>query len=140
MKQKIKLLAIIALAIIAFTSCGEEELSTKQIFNFNVKANEWIANTDVNGQNLFYSCNRKFKNFNPGTSLGHCAVLAYISYGNYEQALPFTRHFEDVDGYLWTRTVDYDYSLDDINFYVTNSDFATNDRPESMSFRVVFIW
>ena len=143
MKTITQSVVISILGILLLTSCEEvsysEVLDTKQVFTFEVKANDWQANTDHDGLNLFYSCNFKIKGLNTGVSLNRCAVLAYINFGNYEQPLPYIRHYENTFGELWTRTVDFDYSLKEVNFYVTNSDFAV-ERPEKMYFRLVYIW
>ena len=53
--------------------------------------------------------------------------------------MPYVRHYEDINGVLWTRTVDYDYAVGNIAIYVTNSDFI-KDLPEKMTFRVVMMW
>jgi len=146
MKQKVNIFVIFALVTLALVSCESydlsypEDLTTKQVYNFEVRQGDWVKRTDKNGLNPYYSCNFRFKNLNPGVSLNSCAVLVYINFGGYEQPLPYTRHFEDTHGNLWTRTIDFDYSLSDINFYVTDSDFAAVRPNETMYFRVVFIW
>jgi hypothetical protein len=145
MKKNIYIFIVLAFECFALVSCEDsissfqENITTKQVYNFEVKAKDWIANTDKTGHNLFYSYNFKLIDLNPDITLQNCAVLAYIILGNYEQPLPMVRHFEDADGNLWTRTVDFDFSLKDINFYVTNSDFFA-EIPEKMIFRVVFLW
>ena len=65
--------------------------------------------------------------------------MGYIELTGVQQALPYTRHFENSNGVTWSRTIDFDYSQNDIHFYVTNNDFVA-DPPETMYFRVVFIW
>jgi len=116
-----------------------EDLTTKQVFNFEARANDWVEKTDNAGLNPYYSCSFRLRNLKPNTSLDHCAVLAYINYGSYEAPLPYIRHNENEYGELWTRTIDFDYSLNDISFYVTDSDFNIS-RPDRMYFKVVFIW
>ncbi|MDR0810866.1 MAG: hypothetical protein LBN23_01110 [Paludibacter sp.] len=135
-----KKILFIILGTLLFVSCDTSypvDLTKKQVFNFEVKAKDWVKYSESNGLNPYYKCHFNI-NAGSGYSLDDCAVLAYINFGDYEQSLPWTRHFENTSN-IWTRTVDFDYSLRDINFYVTNSDFA-NDPPETMYFRVVFIW
>jgi len=145
MKKTTNIFIILAVAMMALVSCEKEDpsypedLTTKQVFNFTVKANDWDEVTDNDGLNRYYRYGFKLRDLKPNASLEKCAVLAYVNYGNYEAPLPYTRHYEDLDFNFWTRTIDFDYSLNDVNFYVTNSDFA-KDRPERMYFRVVFIW
>ncbi|GHU97033.1 hypothetical protein FACS1894156_8560 [Bacteroidia bacterium] len=116
-----------------------ENLTKKQVYTFEARATDWVANVDRDGLNLYYSCHFNLTNLHPETTLDRCAVVSYINLGDYEQVLPITRHYENSLGQLWTRTIDFDYSLSDVNFYVTNSDFAVG-RPETMYFRVMFIW
>ena len=141
MKKKTNIFIILAIMMLTLVSCEsyKGDLGAKQIFNFEVKADDWTEITDNDGLNRYYRCGFKLKNFHPGTSFKRRAVLAYINFGEYEQPLPYIRHYENAAGELWTRTIDFDYSSDEINFYVTNSDFA-REIPEKMHFRVMFIW
>ncbi len=134
---------LLVITAITLASCDEsysypEELNTKQVFKFEVKASDWQPYTDQAGLNLYYRC--KF-NLNGITDYmyNNGAVTAYVEFNDYQQALPYTRHMENANGAKWTRTVDFDYSRNDIQFYVTNNDFIS-DPPEAMYFRVVFIW
>jgi hypothetical protein len=141
MKKTTNIFIIVAVAMMALVSCSsyEEDLNTKQVFNYEVRSNDWIEITDQDGLNRYYTYGFDLKNFYPGSTFKHRAVLAYISFGDYEQPLPYIRHYENSNGWLWTRTVDFEYSAKEINFFVTSSDFAV-DKPEKMYFRVVFIW
>ncbi|HLP05180.1 MAG TPA: hypothetical protein VK152_07105, partial [Paludibacter sp.] len=66
-------------------------------------------------------------------------VVAYLVTNGVQQNLPYVRHYEDSSGNLWTQTVDYDFSVGNLNVYVTNSDFA-KEQPGTMNFRVVLMW
>jgi len=138
MKQS---LLIFALGILFLSSCESypEVLENKQVFYFDVKAKDWVKNSDRDGLNTYYSCHFKVKGLNTCADLDHCAALGFICLGSNDQALPYTRHYENKSGDAWTQTVDFDYSLSEVNFYVTDSDFA-GDRPEKMSFRIMYIW
>lgn len=134
---------LFAISVLLFSACDEtisypEDLTTKQVFSFKVRSSDWVALTDQSGLNLYYRC--RF-NLDGITSymINNGAVMGYLDVNGVQQTLPYTRHFENSNGNLWTRTVDFDYSQSDIQFYVTNSDFAA-DPPETMYFRVVFIW
>lgn len=134
---------LFTLSVMLFSACETvsypEDLTTKQVFQFTVRSSDWIPVTDQAGLNLYYRC--PF-NLDGVTSymINDGAVMGYIELnGGAQQALPYTRHFENSNGEKWSRTVDFDYSQNDIHFYVTNNDFAV-DPPEAMYFRVVFIW
>lgn len=115
-----------------------EDLTTKQVFSFKVEAADWVEHIDNQGLNRYYSCNFNINGPDEYFISGG-AAMAYVDYASYQQALPYTRHFENAAGNLWTTTIDYDYSATDVNFYVTNSDFAAAP-PETMYFRLVLIW
>ena len=136
-------LLMILFASLVLVSCDNaysypEELTTKQVFNFEVRASDWVEKVDDSGLNRVYSCRFNVNGlsnyvFNNGV------VMGYIDYSNYQQTLPFTRYFENTLNQRWSRTIDFDYSATDVTFYVTNSDFA-QDPPEKMYFRIVYMW
>lgn len=134
---------LFTISVLLFSACDEtisypEDLTTKQVFTFQVRSSDWVALTDQNGLNLYYRC--RF-NLDGITSymINNGAVMGYLEVNGVQQTLPYSRHFENSNGNIWTRTVDFDYSQNDIQFYVTNSDFIA-DPPETMYFRAVFIW
>jgi len=59
-------------------------------------------------------------------------VQCYIDYGNAQAILPLVRHHGDGE-FLWTQTIDYEYSINRITIFVTNSDFFL-DPPGRMDF------
>jgi hypothetical protein len=115
-----------------------EELNTKQVFRFTVKAADWQQVTDQAGLNRYYRCSFPISGVSQYV-VDNGATLGYIEFDGFQQTLPYSRHFENADGAKWTRTVDFDFSRTDVHFYVTNNDFVS-DPPETMYFRVVFIW
>ena len=133
---------LFAITVLLFSACETvsypEDLTTKQVFTFQVRAADWTPITDPDGLNLYYRCRFNLDGIS-SYMITNGAVMGYIELSGAQQALPYTRHLENRNGNLWTRTVDFDYSQNDIHFYVTNSDFVA-DPPETMYFRVVFIW
>lgn len=130
-------------SIVLFSSCDgnysyPEDLNTKQVYNLKVNASDWVLATDNNGLNPYYKCSFKIKDITEYI-FTNGAILAYIDYGDFQQAMPYIRHYENAAGEKWTKTIDFDYSNSDINIYMTNSDFKY-ESPETMYFRVVFIW
>jgi hypothetical protein len=133
---------LFTIAVLLFTACETasypEDLTTKQVFSFQVRSSDWVSVTDQAGLNLYYRYRFNLSGIT-NYMINNGAVLGYIELNGAQQALPYTRHFENSNGDKWSRTVDFDYSQNDIHFYVTNNDFAV-DPPETMYFRVVFIW
>jgi len=135
-----KLLLIFAVAL-AFISCRDsvsDELDTKQIISLKVNSADWVENTDNAGLNRFYSYHFSVNEINSNI-YNNGAVVGYIELDDRQQALPYVRHFENSNGIMWTRTVDFDYLKGGVNIYVTNSDFMS-DPPETMNFRIVLMW
>ncbi len=132
---------ILFLSSFILLSCDSsfpEELTTKQVFHFTVKQADWIPNTDANGLNLYYKSKQSIDGIS-NYYINNGATMGFIEFDGFEQALPYTRHFENANGTKWTRTIDFDFSKTDVQFYVTNNDFKA-DPPETMNFKVVFIW
>ena len=103
-----------------------------------VNSNDWVENTDSEGLNRYYSASFNMPEIT-STVYDWGNVNAYITFDQALQVLPYVRHFENNEGVMWTRTVDYEYLPGKLNIYVTNSDFFQT-QPETMKFRVVLIW
>ena len=122
-----------------FTSCQQSNgPQSMKVINLAAKSSDWIETIDSNGLNRYYSCHFSMPEitsfvYNNGT------VVSYYEFTSAQLVLPYVQHNQDTSGHLWTRTIDYDYSVGGINVRVTNSDFAV-DPPGAMSFRVVLMW
>jgi len=136
MKKAFILLSIAIFAISCTTDFDDTKIKTIEL---KVNSNQWVENVDKDGINLYYSSTFNVPEITSRV-YSEGIVNVYITYGNNsQQILPFVRHNENLDGVLWTRTVDFDYSVGDLKIYVTNSDFF-KDTPETMTFRVVMIY
>lgn len=141
--KKIMFLVVIALL---FISCeGDEGPMGPQgpgtnwkIINLQANASDWKEYSDGNKLNRYYSCTFTVPEINAFV-FSSGTVVSYIKIGTAQQSLPYVRHYENTDGVLWTRTVDFEYANGSATYFVTNSDFA-NDPPESMQFRLVLMW
>lgn len=131
---------LLFLFIAALTASCTEDTNDVQwkIVNLVVKQNDWKLNTDADGLNKFYSYKFAMPEISPAI-FNTGSLSTYVVLDNAQQALPYVRHYEDKNGSLWTRTVDCDYAINEMNIYVTNSDFA-DDIPGTMNFRVVLMW
>jgi len=133
-----KLLLILFIATLA-VSCDDDSNDVKwKIVNLVVDQKDWVVNTDNDGLNKFYSYQFSMPEISPAI-YNTGSLTTYVVLDNAQQSLPYVRHYEDANGAMWTRTVDCDYSVNQMNIYVTNSDFA-DDAPGTMNFRVVLMW
>jgi len=143
--KKILFLFMLALSI---ASCqgptgpeGPQGYGTNwKVINLVAAASDWVAYTDDNGQNRFYTCHFSMPEitstvFNDGSVIGYYLT----SSSSVQQPLPYVLHLQNTAGDFWTRTIDFDYSVGGMNVYVTNSDFAV-DPPLAMNFRVTLMW
>lgn len=139
-----KILLLFAIALFAVSCEGPMGPEGPQGYGTNWKivnlvANGgWTENLDENGINRFYSCHFNVPDIT-STVYSEGSVISYILIDNTQQVLPYVRHYENTKGAMWTRTIDFDYSVGGVNVYVTSSDFAV-DPPDAMSFRLVLMW
>jgi hypothetical protein len=135
MKKAFILFAIAVFAISCTTDFDDTKIKTIEL---KVNSNDWVENVDKDGINLYYSSTFNIPEITSRV-YSEGSVNVYITNDNSQQILPFVRHYENIDGIMWTRTIDYDYAVGKINIYVTNSDFY-KEKPETMTFRVVLIY
>jgi len=136
--KKILLLFVIALLIV---SCDDK---SKDIQMTNVdliaKSSDWVANVDNVGVVGYYSVHFDMPEITSGV-FNNGMVTAYIVIDNnptVQEPLPYIRHYQNLNGTLWTQTIDFDYSSGGITIYVTNSNFVDNP-PSTMNFRIVIL-
>lgn len=107
-------------------------------FDFTVDSKDWILAGE--GKEKYYKYHFDFSELT--ANLCDIAIVnAYYMWDDengvtYQSLLPTVRHHVDGETY-YTTTIDYDYAPGNLNFYVTNSDFFVDDKPETMVFRVV---
>lgn len=138
-----KIILLFAIAMI-FVSCqgpvgpeGPQGYGTNwKIINLVAGASDWKENFDSQGR--FYTCHFSMPEITSFVYTDGSIVSYYVSSG-LQIALPYVQHKKTTAGYLWTQTIDYDYSVGGMNIRVTNSDFAV-DPPLAMNFRVVLMW
>lgn len=66
-------------------------------------------------------------------------LIQYDGDTQVQTPLPFVMHYADGDN-LWTETFSYDYSVGSFAFYVTYSDFVTENFPNECQFKIVMHW
>lgn len=124
----------LAMVAIAMMSCKEQNVPEVTNVLLEATASDWKAHTDTDGKNKYFSCSFSV----PEITNDYNMVLAYVMLDNTaQQMLPYTRHYEDADGNLWTTTVDYEFTVGKATFFVTNSDFFYQENePSNMMFRL----
>jgi hypothetical protein len=133
-----RLFIILSAALLLISCTTDYEETNIKVINLQVNSNDWVENTDSEGLNRYYSASFNMPEIT-NTVYDWGNVNAYITFDQAQQVLPYVRHFENNEGVMWTRTVDYEYLPGKLNIYVTNSDFFKT-QPETMTFRVVLIW
>lgn len=139
------LLFVLTLALM-FTSCEKESILRSEVSDevdwysasFNINEQDWRSyyNRET-GESYYYATvdirSLSYQIYDGGL------VNCYLYEGGAQSQLPITRYFKDDKGINWSRTIDYEYTKDEVTFFVSLSDFR-EEIPENMEFRVVMIW
>lgn len=136
----------IGLALVAamLSSCTktyvDDNAVTKwKIVDVDVPARSWQAFTDGEGLNLFYVATVDV----PELTDVICKdgmVSCYLVDGDVQIVLPYIRHYQNADGFFWTTTNDYEFSVGKLDLYITNSDFADDPPVGNRRYRLVLVW
>ena len=108
-------------------------------FTFTVEQNDWAAMMD--SDEPYFKC--EFDNFKELESdiINHGMLTVYRMLDeDYYATLPVTKlHKESNDNgdIFYTQLIDYEFAPGKISFYVTNSDFYMDEKPDAMDFKVV---
>ncbi len=108
-------------------------------FTFTVDQNDWDAITDT--EEPYFKCMFDFKELE-ATIINQGMLSVYrLLDEDYNATLPITKpHKETNDAgedIYYTQLIDYEFAPGKISFYVTNSDFFMDEKPETMEFKVV---
>ena len=137
--KKILLLFTITLLI---ASCQgpqgpQGEGANWKIINIKVKSSDWVKKTEANNV-VYYSAMVSVPELTEFI-YDFGSVTNYVDFGNSQQVLPMVRHNKNDKNVLWTTTIDYDFAVGNVKYYVTNSDFF-DEVPAEMNFRLVLMW
>jgi hypothetical protein len=134
MKKICLLLAIVSL----FVSCEEGDTSTNwSVVNLVANQSDWVAVPENNG--VYYSCGFDMPEI---TSFVYSdgLVQVYCQLDGAQQVLPYTCYYKNsTTGYVWSRTIDYQYSPGILKVFVTYSDYVPTTM-ETFNFRAVVMW
>jgi hypothetical protein len=114
-----------------------------EVISLTVYSHQWVPVVDSNNLFLHYKCILSLPELDKFIfDEGICIATIKLMDDNYEvhQPLPYVLYGDYVDGTLWEQTVEYDYSIGSIGFYVKTDDFNENARPETMTFKVTLLW
>lgn len=144
--MKARILLVIILLTLGLTSCENDARTLRSVTNEDVNwysgeftVDRWEKCCDRDGLNVYYRAEVRIDRINYMVFRGG-QVNCYLYIDQYTQApLPNVRHYENKEGQMWTRTIDYDYYEGGMTIYVTDSDFA-GDYPDPMSFRLILTW
>ncbi len=111
--------------------------------SITVNADEWQLKGNPNDLNSYFyvykPVNRLTKHI-----YEYGSVIAYIETDTgVKNGMPYVLHLGEASGgkeFLWTQTYDFDFTVGEIGFYVTYSDFSTTFRPGTETFHIVMYW
>jgi hypothetical protein len=118
------------------------------ISNVTVNSTQWQLVSD-GGQNALNSYFRAEVSIPELTEFVYengnvfCYMFQNVDGVEVQTLLPFTVPYGESNGeleYLWTETYACDFAVGSVVFYVNYSDFFTEKRPPSTSFRIVLNW
>lgn len=152
-----KKLCVTLLAALLLAACtgpmgpaGKDGDSTQwKVIDITVKATDWVYSN--NADNNFFSATFSvplLTEFIYDYGLTQCYVEYNKGTNNKtQQLLPSVRSYEvhDNASNAWipyTQTIDYEYGVGSVTFFVTNSDFIYDNvsSPGAMDFRLVLMW
>jgi hypothetical protein len=133
-----KVMFLLAIALMLLSCNNSLESTSMKVINLSANTSDWKMNLDNDGLNRYYSCSFTVPEINT-LVYSSGSVQSYIKIGSVQQTLPYVRHYENTNGNLWTRTVDFEYTTGKVTYFVTNSDFVS-DPPQAMDFRLVLTW
>jgi hypothetical protein len=120
---------------------GEDGLVYYEKTDFTVESKDWqLRAPDDKPNERYYRYEFDYKELTEEMcNIG--IISAYLVYDDgYQNPLPGTRyHSYEGNGqmFYYSQTIDYEYAPGKIIFIVTNSDFYTDEKPETMTFRVI---
>lgn len=137
----------VVLATIVLSSCGNNNPPVNQtthnskwkIVDITVPERSWERFVDADGLNAYYMASVDVPELTQ-TVFSDGLVQCYLVDGSAQMVLPYTRHYEDVNGARWTTTYDYEYAVGLVNFFITDNDFAGGYPAGGMKFRLVLLW
>lgn len=122
---------------------GNNDAQNWDSYVITVKDTDWKRVGGENANNSFFRCVVEDEYldqyiFDEGSVMVY--LIQYDGDVPVQTPLPYVIHKADEDNNLWTETFSYDYSVGSFAFYVTYSDFFTENSPGECQFKVVMHW
>lgn len=144
--MKTRIIAAIILGAVGLMSC-EDDARTLRVettedvcwYSGEFSIGHWTKVSDRNGLNSYYKADVRLNNMNYDVISGGLVNCYLFVDADVQAPLPCVRHYENAEGQMWTRTIDYEYYYGGLTVYVTDSDFA-GENPGPMSFRIMLSW
>ena len=157
-KDMKKILFLFSAVIMLLASCegpagrdgldGRDGYATEWVIKtYTINSNQWQLVNGVDQLNSFYQAEVRIPEldvdiYEDGAVL--CYMFQDVNGDEVQTMLPFTipRGVDNGNGTedLWTETYACDFTVGSIMFYVNYSDFYTNNRPPTTSFKVALIY
>ena len=143
--RKLFIVIFLLSCLTAFNSCDNgtrtlrNETTVDVIWtSVEICADKWMKCSDADGLNTYYKYSIGINGLNMNVLKGGL-VQCYLYNGDSQTPLPVVRHYENLHGQYWTRTIDYEFYHGGVSIYVTDNDFA-GDPPGVMYFRLAFTY
>jgi hypothetical protein len=137
--KKLLLFSLLVLTMVSCTINEDEPDTYRKVVTVAVAPSDWERKTDLNGLNAYYTCTVDMPEITEYVYAKGLVHSYFVKNGS-QVSIPYVLHNENTNDELWTTTIDSEFSVGSVSFFVTHSDFATNDPPGNMSFRVVIMW
>lgn len=145
--MKTRIITAIVLATIGLASCSESDTFALRDqctedacwYSGEFDVNRWTKVSDRDGLNSYYMADIRVPRLDYEIMRGGLVNCYLFVNSNTQTPLPCVRHYENADGQLWTRTIDFEYYNGGVTVFVTDSDFS-GDVPDSMTFRIMLSW
>jgi hypothetical protein len=146
-----KLLSVL-LVVVCLASCEGpmgpqgipgEQTQWKPVY-YTVKTQDWHLIGGENNQNSYYQYvfdEPELTDFiyKEGVVIGYVVANPGVAGKEVLRPLPDTWPVAEGADY-WTEHINFDYMPGSVAFYVTYNDFATDVRPQAMTFKLMMIW
>lgn len=125
---------------------GEDGEGTKAYTQeFTILPHHWQLVGNPNELNSFFVATKQFDRLTQDVYESG-SVIAYVeNHDGVKNGMPFVWHKGGLNDWneeiLWTETYDFDFTVGEVRFYLTYSDFSTDITPDEIkTFHIVLLW
>ena len=139
-----KILFLLSVTALLFVSCESQNDMYKFVKTYTIHSDQWELEGGRDQLNSFYQAEIRIPELNRDIYEDgnvFCYMYQIVDGVKVQTLLPFNLPLgqgnPNGSEHLWTETYAYDFTIGSIMLYVNRSDFYTNNRPPTTSFRVV---